>query len=73
MEVVYPCCCGLDVHKKSITACVLWAEATGKSRREEALRDIHSGLAHGRYLVMNVFTGLINRSLALRASTESTL
>jgi len=24
MEVVYPCCCGLDVHKKSITACVLW-------------------------------------------------
>jgi len=27
MEVVYPCCCGLDVHKKSITACVLWAEA----------------------------------------------
>ena len=20
MEVVYPCCCGLDVHKKSITA-----------------------------------------------------
>ena len=26
MEVVYPCCCGLDVHKKSITACVLWAD-----------------------------------------------
>ena len=26
MEVVYPCCCGLDVHKKSITACVLWAQ-----------------------------------------------
>ena len=21
MEVIYPCCCGLDVHKKSITAC----------------------------------------------------
>ena len=33
MEVVYPCCCGLDVHKKSITACVLWAEAKGKSRK----------------------------------------
>jgi len=32
-EVVYPCCCGLDVHKKSITACVLWAEAKGKSRK----------------------------------------
>jgi hypothetical protein len=33
MEVVYLCCCGLDVHKKSITACVLWAEAKGKSRK----------------------------------------
>src|SRR5256884_3136617 len=29
------CCCGLDVHKKSITACVLWAEAKGKSRKEK--------------------------------------
>ena len=35
MEVVYPCCCGLDVHKKSVTACVLWAEAKGKSRKEK--------------------------------------
>jgi len=25
----------LDVHKKSITACVLWAEAKGKSRKEK--------------------------------------
>jgi transposase len=33
MEVLYRCCCGLDVHKKSITACVLWAE--GKGRRKE--------------------------------------
>src|SRR5437016_5751784 len=35
MEVVYPCCCGLDVHKKSITACVLWTEAQGKSRKQK--------------------------------------
>jgi transposase len=35
MEVIYPPCCGLDVHKKSITACVLWAEAQGKSRKEK--------------------------------------
>jgi transposase len=35
MEVVYPCCCGLDVHKKSISAWVLWAEAKGKSRKEK--------------------------------------
>ena len=35
MEVLYPCCCGLDVHKKSITACVLWAEAKGQRRKEK--------------------------------------
>src|SRR5579872_3671231 len=35
MEVLYPCCCGLDVHKKSITACVLWAGEKGKSRLEK--------------------------------------
>jgi transposase len=33
MEVLYRCCCGLDVHKKSITACVLWAD--GKRRKEK--------------------------------------
>lgn len=35
MEVLYPCCCGLDVHKKSVTACVLWAEQKGKRRKEK--------------------------------------
>src|SRR6266403_3655214 len=35
MQVVYPCCRGLDVHKKSITACVLWAEARGEKRKEK--------------------------------------
>ena len=35
MQVLYPCCCGLDVHKKSITACVLWAGGPGKGRKEK--------------------------------------
>jgi transposase len=35
MEVIYPCCCGLDVHKASITACVLWAETNGRRRKEK--------------------------------------
>jgi transposase len=34
MHVVYPYCCGLDVHKRSITACVLLSEAGGKGQRE---------------------------------------
>ena len=35
MEVLYERCCGLDVHKKSITACIL--TANGK-KREKVLR-----------------------------------
>jgi transposase len=34
MEVVHQCCCGLDVHKGSVAACVVWAEEKGKKRRE---------------------------------------
>jgi transposase len=32
MEVLYPICCGLDVHKASITACVLIASCKAKKR-----------------------------------------
>ena len=32
MEVLHACCCGLDVHKESVTACALWAEGRGKKR-----------------------------------------
>src|SRR6516225_4439933 len=35
MEVLDPCCGGLDVHKKSITAWVLWAEPKGKVGKEK--------------------------------------
>jgi len=35
MDVLYQCCAGLDVHKKSITACVLRVEGRGKKRKEK--------------------------------------
>jgi transposase len=35
MDVFYACCCGLDVHKESVTACVLWAGGKGKKRKEK--------------------------------------
>jgi len=35
MDVVYRCCCGPNVHKDSVTACVLWAEASGQNRQEK--------------------------------------
>jgi transposase len=34
MEVVYRCCAGLDVHKKTVSACVLCREADGSKRHE---------------------------------------
>ncbi len=33
MEIVYRCCCGLDVHKESVTACVLWADGHRQEKR----------------------------------------
>ena len=34
MQVMYEVCCGLDVHKKSVTACVLWASGRRRQTRE---------------------------------------
>jgi transposase len=34
MQVVHEVCCGLDVHKKSVTACVLWAAGRQRPTKE---------------------------------------
>jgi hypothetical protein len=34
MEVVYPCCCGLDVHQKNVTACLLTMALNGERQKE---------------------------------------
>jgi transposase len=34
MEVLYSCCCGLDVHKKTVVACLLRVGADGQGSRE---------------------------------------
>jgi transposase len=34
MQVVHERCAGLDVHKKSVYACVTWSEAKGKKRQQ---------------------------------------
>jgi transposase len=36
ISVVHPICCGLDVHKDTICACVLWSDAEGRERQEVA-------------------------------------
>jgi transposase len=32
MEVVYPCCCGLDVHKQTVVACLVRADGGGRRK-----------------------------------------
>ncbi len=34
MQVVYERCCGLDVHKQTVVACVMVTDATGQMRKE---------------------------------------
>ena len=33
MQVMYPCCCGLDIHKKFVVACVLTTDDAGRVRK----------------------------------------
>jgi transposase len=33
MDVLYPCCCGLDVHKKTMVACVIMPRGDGTSTK----------------------------------------
>src|SRR5512144_1017166 len=33
MQVLYPCCCGLDVHKKTVVACLLLTDGAGHVRQ----------------------------------------
>ena len=34
MEVLHACCCGLDVHKRTVVACLLRAPRAGQRRKE---------------------------------------
>jgi transposase len=35
MDILHPCCCGLDVHKQSITASVVWKESRTQRKVEK--------------------------------------
>ncbi len=34
MQVLYPCCCGLDIHKRSVSACLFSRGAPQDYQRE---------------------------------------
>lgn len=44
MEVVYPRCCGLDIHKNTIAACVLLANGSKKQRHLQRFGTVTSEL-----------------------------
>jgi transposase len=50
MEAVYERCCGIDVHKQTVVACVIVADAEGKVRKETrtyaTMSDDLTALAH---------------------------
>ena len=53
MQILHRCCCGLDVHKKLIVACLISLNESGDSRDRDPVLYDHdqrhlgvSGLAH---------------------------
>ena len=48
MEIVYPVCAGLDVHKKDVKACLVWRDAQG--RRQQAIRTFGTTRIRGRVM-----------------------
>lgn len=34
MQVLHSCCCGLDVHKRFVVACLIWSSEDGKQHKE---------------------------------------
>jgi transposase len=34
MQVLYPCCCGLDVHKRFVVACLITRDEQGQAHKE---------------------------------------
>jgi transposase len=52
MQVLYPCCCGLDIHKKFVVACVLRTASNGSVQKETRTFSTMTGelLALGDWL-----------------------
>jgi transposase len=76
MDVVYPRCCGLDVHKKMVVACLLVVGADGRLHKEIRTFSTMSAdllaladwlTAHGCTHVALESTGVYVRRITARA------
>lgn len=52
MQVMHEVCCGLDVHKKSVTACVVWAMGRRHQTREFGTSS-HRTAFHNQHRLSN--------------------
>ena len=68
MEVLYPCCCGLDVHKDSVVACLI-RPSTGGGRAKE-IRTF--GTTTGELLALEERLERAGRWLEVRVAGEGT-
>ena len=57
MQVVHEVCCGLDVHKKSVTACVLWASGQRQNKVQKKQNGNPEGVALDSRAVTTVDAG----------------
>jgi hypothetical protein len=62
VRVLHEGCCGLDVHKKSVTACVLWA--AGQTATDKGVRDVYERTVGVGRLAMRLRSALEGRVIA---------
>jgi transposase len=43
MQVLYRCCCGVDLHKRFVVACLIWQGADSKPHKEIRRYDTMTG------------------------------
>jgi hypothetical protein len=49
MQVLYQSCCGMDVHKRFVVACLLWQGADGQPHKEIRRYDTMTDVAMWRW------------------------
>jgi hypothetical protein len=70
MEVQHARCCGIDIHKRSITACVLIRESGRREQVHTRVRDHNIRNSELRRLVANVGSDACGHAIVGRAFCE---
>ena len=66
IEIVHSICCGLDIHKKKISACIIYSEK-GKTDHCEIMEF---GTPCSTVIGMNLLPNPLNRLFSLRPASD---